>query len=75
MRASALMAASAPSPMRPSLMPASVIPVSTLSAPSPVDVDLDADTVVVEPSPRAEGSGLHRRPLVTEINLTVPVRR
>jgi hypothetical protein len=34
----------------------------------------DVDTVIadVEPMPRAEGSGLHRRQLITEINLTVP---
>jgi len=48
-----------------------LVPASMRPAPVAVEVT-DADTVVVEPSPRAEGSGLHRRQLVTEINLTVP---
>ena len=33
-----------------------------------------APVVGAQPGPRAEGSGLLRRPLVTEINLTIPGR-
>lgn len=56
-------------------IPPPVTPMPTITVP-PTALLADADTVVadVEPLPRAEGSGLHRRPLVTEINLTVPVR-
>ncbi len=51
-------------------------PMPTVTMPPAAQLG-DADTVVadVEPAPRAEGSGLHRRLLITEINLTVPVRR
>jgi len=58
-------------------IPPPVTPMPTITVPpAALLADTDADTVVadVEPMPRAEGSGPHRRPLVTEINLTVPVR-
>jgi len=46
---------------------------ATATAPAPARTTTPAAVAATDPPARAEGSGPHRRPLVTEINLTTPL--